>query len=208
MRLSTAAASARSDQSSRAGSSRARAPRRPAASRVEPLHRAPRARAARCCPPPRSRRRRCAAWCAGERGHGGLAVGAGDREQRVAPRAPRDDQAKSSMSPTTGEPARERLAGRPASSSDRPGLDATRSTPSSSAGVNAPVVQSRPAPRLAARQRGGAARVSATRTVPPWRATQRATESPVSPSPSTSTRLPSARPGVRQRRRRFAHHRA
>ena len=59
--------------------------------------------------------------------------------------------------------------------------------------------------------RGGAARVSATRTLPPSRSTQFATDSPVSPRPSTSTRLPLQRHRrglLEQREGRFAHHRS
>ena len=53
------------------------------------------------------------------------------------------------------------------------------------------------------------ARVSATRRVPPLRSTQRATERPVSPRPSTSTRLPASAIAGRARKKRgsgLAHH--
>jgi hypothetical protein len=59
----------------------------------------------------------------------------------------------------------------------------TRSMPSSSADPNAPRCSSPPKSSFP----GGEARVSATRTRPPSRSTQRATDSPVSPRPRTRT---------------------
>ena len=86
---------------------------------------------------------------------------------RRAPGWPARKRAKSSISPTTSSP-RARASRMTGVSSDTPGLAATSSIPSRSASVNAPVTIS--ASGTAARSAssaGGAARVSATRTVPP-----------------------------------------
>ena len=93
--------------------------------------------------------------------------------------------ANSSMSPNTGRPCASALR-TISSSSESPGLTHTASTPSSNAGEKAPACSS-PAKSFF---RGGSRRLSATRTLPPSRSTQRATDSPVSPSPRISTRRP------------------
>ena len=99
---------------SRAGSSTAPARTGPGAGLLEQVER----RRRRGCRRPRTGDRRRAASSADQRGHGALAVGAGDG-QRPAPRASR---ANSSMSPTTGRP-RSRAARTSGSCSDTPGRD-------------------------------------------------------------------------------------
>ena len=99
-------------------------------------------------------------------------------------------RAKSSMSPTSSAPpaTAAAIAGW---SLAMPGLIATRSAPAKVCAVNGPAATSTPgsaAARFAAN--GGVARVSATRTAAPCAARWRASENPVSPSPSTTAWRP------------------
>jgi hypothetical protein len=74
----------------------------------------------------------------------------------------------------------------------RPGLTATKSTPSSSSAVKAPPTNSASGTASrSANRRCGSVRVSATRTRAPQRASHCAIARPDSPSPSTSAVLPS-----------------
>src|SRR5690242_16687816 len=100
-------------------------------------------------------------------------------------------RAKTSTSPTTSIPraAAERRTG---SRSAMPGLATTASTPARSASSKGPRARRSCgySPRIAPRA-GGAARVSAAERRAPCRASQRTLDSPVSPSPRTSTLRPS-----------------
>jgi hypothetical protein len=72
-----------------------------------------------------------------------------------------------------------------------PGLIAMRSAPRSVTSLKAPVASvTRGSSRASRAACGGSARVSATRTSAPCRASQRVIDNPVSPSPSTTTFRP------------------
>ena len=99
------------------------------------------------------------------------------------------------MSPQTGTPAATASRTTP-SSSESPGLTHSRSASSSNAGVNAPhLASAEGTAAFSAASLGGSSRESATRARPPSRATHFATDKPVSPRPSTSTRLPASAMG-------------
>ena len=104
---------------------------------------------------------------AGKRGHGGLAVGAGDREHLLVGRQRAREQLDVADELDAAAPRPRRS---PAGRWLTPGLIAMRSAPRACSSLTGPVSSGTPEKRAASSPAcGGAVRVSATRTRAPWR---------------------------------------
>src|SRR5258708_532865 len=125
---------------------------------------------------------------AGEGGYGALAVGARHRDD---PRATLRERLREQFDVTHDLHAASSVRRTAGSASGTPGLTATRSMPANISSRSGPQSAGTDgSERLSSASRGGAARVSATRTDAPRRASHFAIDKPVSPKPSTSTFLP------------------